>query len=90
MKSLMTYRIFGVRVFDIVVTVLALWLLFLLLMIFAGKQHVGLAFVYSLILALVLTFPLAIFFHAVFQIPTKLSCALKIVSANRCAAKEFK
>lgn len=90
-RGLMTYRLpnglglfSGLRIFDTVLTILVLWLLFWLLQWKVGNVRPLAALWQSLVLALLLTFPLAIFFHAIFQVPTTLTCRLGLISPDRC------
>lgn len=85
-KGIMTFRICGIRVFDTVLTILGLWLLFWLLQWRVGKLNGGVAVATGLALALVCTFPLAILGHAIFGVPTALNCALKLANPSKCAA----
>lgn len=61
-------RVFGIRVFDPIVAILALWLLFWFL-------KIQCAFLWSL----VLVFPIGILAHWIFNVPTFLNCKLGLV-----------
>ncbi len=90
MDKIISYRLpLNIRLFDTVLTFFSVWILFYLLQIFVGKYDYGLAVFSSMLLAALVTFPLAIFFHAIFGVPTALNCALRLAPYDKCVQKGF-
>ena len=79
----------NIRFVDTVLTFFVLWILFYLLQTLVGKCDWGISIFSSLLLAVILIFPLAIFFHAIFGIPTALNCALRLAPYDKCVKKGF-
>ncbi len=80
-------RIFGIRIFDTVLSIFVLWIFFFLIQWRRGHIKVGVALISSLGLSILLTFPLAIFFHALFNVTTFLNCKLGLASSHKCGQK---
>lgn len=79
--SLLSIRVGGVRVFDTVLSILILW------WFFAYMSHgSGCRVSRGLALALLTVFPLAIFFHALFRVPTFINCSLGLADPVKCKA----
>ena len=90
MNDLLSYRLpLNIRLFDTLLTFIVLWILFYCLQVFVGKYDYGLAVFSSLLLAVLLIFPLAIFFHAIFGVPTALNCGLRLAPYDKCVEKGF-
>ena len=90
MDALLALRLpLNIRLFDTLLTFFALWILFYLLQILVGKFDYGLAVFSSMLLAALITFPLAIFFHAIFGVPTALNCALRLAPYHKCIEQGF-
>ena len=78
-------RIFGVSpLFDTILTVIALWVLFFLVQIKIGKLPIRQAWWKSFLLAVLATFPLAIVMHTLFGIATPLNCRLHLATPAKC------
>ena len=81
------WRVAGIRMLDTILTILVLWFLLGWAMHSRGKaplspQLAGKSFV----LAVLLTFPLAIAGHLLFNRATHLNCLLGLVDPAKCAA----
>lgn len=79
----------NVRFFDTIITFVVLWIFFYLLQVLVGKCDWEISIFSSLLIAVILMFPLAIFFHAIFVIPTALNCALRLAPHDKCVKKGF-
>ena len=79
----------NVRLLDTLLTFFGLWIFFYLMQVFVGKCDPGLSVLSSMILAVLIMFPLAIVFHAIFGVPTALNCALGLAPIAKCKAKGF-
>ena len=77
-------RVLGMRILDISLSILILYLLFSMILYHIGKKSLGYSLKVGLVLAIVTMFPLAIFFHAIFNVPTSLNCRLGLGSKDRC------
>lgn len=86
MPSILKYRVAGMRAFDLVLTVAVLWAFFGMLRWKRGKASPANAAGVGFLLALLCTLPLAIFFHALFGVPTALTCATGLADRSKCAA----
>jgi len=86
MSGLTTLRlpVLNIRFVDTILTFVILWILFYLLQVFLGQCDWGISIFSSLLLAAIIMFPLAIFFHAIFGIPTALNCALGLAPHKKC------
>jgi peptidoglycan/LPS O-acetylase OafA/YrhL len=78
--SILKYRIFGIRVFDTVLTILVLWIIGFLIQTHRGKLPSQTAMWQSFLLAVILTFPFAILAHTIVNKPTFLNCKLSLSS----------
>ena len=81
------WRIAGIRMFDTILTILVLWFLLGWAMHARGKLPIDASLVgKSLGLAVLLTFPLAIVGHLLFNRATHLNCLLGLADPAKCAA----
>lgn len=78
-------RIFGLRLFDIILSIIVLWIIFSSYSYFAAKKSVKYSLAIGVCLALIVTFPLAITIHTIFQTPTALTCKLGLVNEEKCS-----
>ena len=79
----------NIRFIDTILTFVGLWILFYLLQTLVGKCDWGISIFSSLLIAVIVMFPLAIFFHAIFGVPTALNCALRLSPYDKCVKKGF-
>lgn len=85
LETLRKNKICGISVFDLVLGIVGLWIVIYLYQIFVGGvkpsiQYLGM----SLGLAVVLVIPIGILFHAVFGVPSKINCAVKLAPHDKC------
>ena len=85
-SSLLSYRVAGMRVFDFLLTVVVLWAFFGIMQSKRGKVRPGAAALNGLLLSLGTTLPLSVFFHALFGVPTAMTCRLGLADPVKCAA----
>jgi hypothetical protein len=76
----------GIRVFDTVLSIIILWILtYIILQNTVNTKTSAIGRVgMSLVISLVLLFPLAIATHSIFRVNTRLQCMLGISSPNGC------
>ena len=83
----MTCRLFGIRCIDPILSILILWLLFGWAMHTRGKRPIDASLIgKSFGLAALVTFPLAIVAHVLFNKATHLNCVLGLADPTQCVS----
>jgi hypothetical protein len=69
---------------DIVFTIGLLWMFFSATYHYVGQKGAVASFLGGLALAVACAMPLSVFFHALFQVPTRVNCWLGLSRPGRC------